>query len=445
MSEFSKEVVARAMKVLKGAILNTLDSEPFFAQILMNVRYEPASIGTCAVDGKRFLFDPDFMSSRKIDDRKFVVAHESLHLALLHPFQLRDAMQAGTKIDLELANIAMDYIVNALLKSMGWELPSDALFDPRFSHEMEWYQVYKILQTEKPSEEKSGGNDGSQMGETGEGFSSESQSESGAQSEGNSGGSPGAQTGDIPDDESGNNIPKGCENHSGGGVIPADDDLESEVETKENLSQALQICKSAGKLGAALQRKLEDTLEIIESPWAILADRITRETAGDKTYRKPSRRHIDSEFIFPAIEKDLEIQDGVIAFDTSGSMTQAEMNHSWKNATFIFQEYSGNVFLLFCDARLDLENVYEFECESVDNELPSFNGGGGTRFAPVFEWVSEQGIQPDFLIYFTDGYPCDWDALIEPSYPVFWMVTTRGFNMDDLPFGIGIDISREQW
>lgn len=461
MSLFSSEVVERATKVLRGAILNTLDSEPFFAQILMNVGYEPAPIGTCAVDGEKFLFDPRFMAKRTIKDRKFVVAHEALHLALLHPFQLRDAIKAGIKINLELANIAMDYVVNALLKEMGWELPKDALFDKRFTHEMEWYQVYKILEKEMDdsgeSDNTSGGDSegnsdnnfpgrGSQPPtENRDAFSDGSESESNEVSPTDSRGNSSDNSGTQNEDKQTETFPNQCKGHPNGGVIPAKDELETESEIKENLSQALKICKSAGKMGAALQRKLEDVLEVIESPWAILGEHLTRETSGDKTHRRPSRRHIDSEFIFPAIEKDLQIQDGIVAFDTSGSMTQPEMNHSWNNATILFQEYSGNVFLLFCDARLDTENVYEFDCESADDKLPVFSGGGGTRFKPVFDWVEEQGLEPDFLIYFTDGYPCDWDHLIEPNYPVFWMITTRNFDDDDIPFGIPIDISREKW
>ena len=49
------------------------------------------------------------------------------------------------------------------------------------------------------------------------------------------------------------------------------------------------------------------------------------------------------------------------------------------------------------------------------------HGGGGTDFRPVFEEIKKRGVQPQFLVYLTDGYGTYPD--IAPDYPVLWLST----------------------
>ena len=47
-------------------------------------------------------------------------------------------------------------------------------------------------------------------------------------------------------------------------------------------------------------------------------------------------------------------------------------------------------------------------------------GGGGTCFAPVFDWIAAERRRPDLLLYFTDAdgeFP-----RYAPDYPVIWLV-----------------------
>ena len=181
------------------------------------------------------------------------------------------------------------------------------------------------------------------------------------------------------------------------------------------------------------------------SPWEILQDCISRETVGEKTYRRPSRRAIDSGFILPSYERDFEIENGVFAYDVSGSVNQTMMNHFWKHGSNIISEYSGTVFAVFCDDELPEDNISEFECDSLPEEFPTFSGGGGTGFLPVFDWIEKEEINPDFLIYFTDMCSYDLQELEEPDYPVFWLVWNSRWDEKDTPFGMTIDISKERY
>src|ERR1019366_680109 len=56
-------------------------------------------------------------------------------------------------------------------------------------------------------------------------------------------------------------------------------------------------------------------------------------------------------------------------------------------------------------------------------------GGGGTDFGPCFDWLEEQGIRPQTLVFLTDL--CGTFPETEPEYPVLWASTERR----QAPFG----------
>ena len=51
-------------------------------------------------------------------------------------------------------------------------------------------------------------------------------------------------------------------------------------------------------------------------------------------------------------------------------------------------------------------------------------GGGGTDFRPVFDWVEHENRSPNMLVYFTDAEG-DFPKL-PPNYPVIWLVKGKG-------------------
>lgn len=435
MSSFTAIEVENALKTLKAGIINSLETEPMFAQILMNLKYKAASVGTCAVDGENLLFEPSFLASRTINDRAFIIAHEALHMAFLHPFQLRDMLEVDPSFDVKLANYCMDCVINRTLQRSGWNVPFDAAMDDRVSDDTTWIELYRIIHKENENQSSSSGQSGTQS-ESASG--NQSGEQSGSRSDGESSEDSNGESSEDSD------IPNGYKNHPHGGVIPASKSKELENDTKQKLSQVMQICKNAGKLSGNFARKIEEVLDIVDSPWSILQDYIEKETAANSSYRRPSRRHSESDILFPSIEKDFLIQNGVFAYDVSGSVDQKMMNFFWLHGTNIIREYSGNIFAVFCDAELPENNIHEFDCSDIAEFLPEFQGGGGTRFSPVFDWISDNDIEPEFLVYFTDMYASDLNRITPPDYPVIWMIWSD-FKTDDVPFGIGIDISQERY
>jgi predicted metal-dependent peptidase len=64
-------------------------------------------------------------------------------------------------------------------------------------------------------------------------------------------------------------------------------------------------------------------------------------------------------------------------------------------------------------------------------------GGGGTDYRPVFEWVEQEGLDPACLVYLTD-MECMHFPRCDPEYPVLWARVGGGGNTP--PFGDMIDI-----
>lgn len=446
-----KDLLRSALRSLKAGILQALESEPMFAQILMNLEYKVAPVGTCAVDGKRFLYNPEFLFSQTILDRSFIIAHEALHMAFLHPYQMRDALKADPKFDLDVANEAMDYVINSMLRSTRHHIPSDALFSHRFKHDMSWESVYHILMRERKESEQSNGRPGASSSSdsgndsesicTGSGSKPESDSErqpsavsrlgSGSDSSKGSGASGGGNDESVPTD---------CQNHSYGGVIPAEDDAKAEIESRQQIVQVTEVCRRAGNIPSALRKQIDLIFDVVDSPSQVLQEHIQRVTSSNVSFIRPSRRHSNSELIFPGHDKDFVIQNGVFAFDVSGSVNKEMCERHWLHAYNILGEYSGNIFFAFCDASLPDDNITEISCDEIEETLPEFSGGGGTKFKPVFDWIEKDDIEPDFLVYFTDMYAGDWDKLSEPDYPVIFMAYETTYEQDDIPFGILINL-----
>jgi predicted metal-dependent peptidase len=77
--------------------------------------------------------------------------------------------------------------------------------------------------------------------------------------------------------------------------------------------------------------------------------------------------------------------------------------------------------------------------ESGDYVPQSLKGGGGTKFQPAFDWLADNFIEPDVMVYLTDGWSPDLHRLQEQGYPLLWLSTSR--NRKDYPIGDVIEIT----
>ena len=119
----------------------------------------------------------------------------------------------------------------------------------------------------------------------------------------------------------------------------------------------------------------------------------------------------------------------VVAIDTSGSIPREALERFVEEVDALKGQIRASIALLLCDAALAPGAPLRFfPWERI--ALPDgVSGGGGTRFTPVFEWVEQEPLRPDALLYFTDAEGEFPDRA--PDYPVMWLVMGNA----PVPFG----------
>jgi predicted metal-dependent peptidase len=151
----------------------------------------------------------------------------------------------------------------------------------------------------------------------------------------------------------------------------------------------------------------------------------------DYSFQRPSRR--EGEALLPRLtgaEADLHV-----VIDTSGSIGGEELAGFVSEVDALKGQVRARVTVHACDERLDPRGPWRFDAwEPID--LPrGLGGGGGTSFAPAFDWIAGRRLRPDLLVYFTDAIGEFPGAA--PDYPVIWLVKGRG----KVPWGERIQLN----
>lgn len=370
---------------------------PAFTHILFSMlnpeRGELAAIFTdqipiAATDGSNLILNPDKFFSYSLDERIFIVAHEILHCILNHCSLGYHMSRSGTvkypdgtsvPYDKELMNVAMDLVINdTLIHDKIGSFPKEGCHDPKIATRADpfteaYRKVYKKA-------EENGGGAGNLPGNNG-GFDQHLQ--------------PGAGQGKDPG---------------------AAAQQRSQAEWDTAVAGALAVAKAQGKLPAGLERLLSEIVD----PTVSWQDHIRgffarRVGGGGFDWRKPDKRLIQRD-VFAPRRAGNGCGPVVVAVDTSGSIGQRELNHFFGEMRGILDDVQPErIYVVWCDAKVHKVDEVE-EASEVDSLKPA--GGGGTDFRPVFDWVENNDIRPDALVYLTDMLGMFPDKA--PSYPVIW-------------------------
>ena len=116
MARFDQKTLA-IIKRLQNARLSLMAKQPFYALLLMNMKFAlDLSCETAYTDGDRVAFNPDFMNQIDDNELEFVLMHEVLHAALAHPFRHQSDYEQQE------FDYACDIIVNSnILYSFGMD------------------------------------------------------------------------------------------------------------------------------------------------------------------------------------------------------------------------------------------------------------------------------------------------------------------------------------
>jgi predicted metal-dependent peptidase len=365
-----------------------ITSQPFYGTLALHLDLvEDRTIPTAATDGKKIFYNPEFMDSLADDEIEFVVAHEAYHCANRHH------TRRGTR-DLRLWNVACDYVLNAdLIQAAVGRMPQGGLHDPRFA-KLAAEDVYALLEQEQPAQPQPGG--------------------------GNGPGPAGSAAGDDPG---------GC-----GGVLDASESPgergEQDAEWQTITRQAVNVAiKAAGKVPGHLER-LVNELNKPKADWReILRQFVDPASAYDYSWQRTDRRFGGAPFLLPSDVKE-GINTIVVGIDTSGSINDAMLKTFGSEAQAIMDDGAvDNLVVVYCDTSVRKVDRYT-NGEKISLKA---HGGGGTDFAPVFEWAREHEPDATAIIYLTDLCgPCNTPA---PDSPVLWVAAGTYGRGKVMPFG----------
>ncbi len=478
-------------KVSKGKVNLILD-HPFFGSLIMKLKFSAMKrLSTMATDGVNLFYGEKFVDKLTLAEFTGVLAHEVLHCANNH-------MGRREGRDMKLWNIACDYAINPLLLSCKFELPKPYLHDTRFNNMAaeQIYSVLKEEASKKPDpptgpgptpppgdgnpkpEDEEGDGGGSGDGEGGDLTSDkkgdensdgekdpntetkEGSGDDNTEDETDGGGSgSGEEDADTEDGDSGSGNKDGddkdesdgkggsdegdaddhdprfddFEDEGGcGGIIDAKDPEENKADWEVAVGVAANSARKAGKLPASLESFVKE-LQEPKIPWREVLRRFVENNAkNDYSWTYPSSRYAHTGMYLPSIKSD-EL-DIVVAIDSSGSVSDEELNQFIAEVDAISKELHATMTVMCCDTQLgEIQEFTPYDTVGVNIKI---DRRGGTEFKPVFDYVEKEGLTPKCLVYLTDL--CCYSYPKEPDYPTLWVKT--GDYGEGPPFGEVVEL-----
>lgn len=355
------------VKAIVAARVNLLLEKPFFGTLATRLTLVDASAWckTAATEGRHFYYNREFIKSLTPAQLRFLIGHEVLHVVYDH-------MGRRGGRDPKIHNMAADYIVNyTLVKEEVGQMPPGGLYDDKYTDEMTSEEVYDLLEKNStvikmPLDEHL---------EPGSGASGDGDKE----------------------------VEVRVMGKDGPPQLTEEDLQNIRNEIRAATIQAAQAA-GADKTPAGVKR-LIDAFTTPKMDWRALLDtHIQSALKDDFTFQKINRRSWNAGVFLPGMS-NMNTVDICVAIDTSGSMTREMLME-------ILGEVKG-IMETFKDFKLTLwtfdTSVYNVKVFSHDNldEIMEYEpqGGGGTDFEVNWEFMQNEGIEPQRFVMFTDGYP----------------------------------------
>ena len=403
-------------KLIKARI-EMLMSAPFFGNLATRLQIKDATswCPTAATDGKYFYYNKHFVAALSDAETVFLMGHEVLHCVYDH----MDANRRGDRHPV-LWNVANDYVING------------DLIDARVGEEIKLVQICHDWKYRGKISEEVYDDLYEQAKEDGRIMEMDSFDVHLDREEGDDAGSGSASKGNTDGEEEGEG--------------PAKYTAEEKEQIKQEFQNAvMQSAKAAGagNLPGGVKRLLNDLLNPQLDWRQLLAMQIQSVMRSDYTMATPSRKGLNEGYYLPGLDRETTI-DIVAALDMSGSILDDMARDFLSELKGIMDQYTDfKIHLLCFDTEVYNPKVF------TQNDMGEFmeyelNGGGGTDFDCVFNWMKEEGVQPKKLVMFTDGYPygswgdegyCDSLFIVHGGY---------GDRIPEAPFGITVPYKRDQ-
>jgi len=301
------------------------------------------SVDTAATDGKRIYFNPSFFSSLKKPERIGVLAHEIMHVALMHMIRL------GTR-DHNVYNQAGDYVINDILRNSGYILPEPHLYDAKY-HGWSTEEVYDDLIKEGAGQDK-----------------------------------PNILGGDIDYSEGESSEVKG--------------DIATSVQdtVMKARAQAKMDSNEQGTIPGEVDRLIDELINPVLDWTQLLARFMDSNAKNDYTWTRPNKRFFPNHYM-PSMYSE-SIDNVTVTVDTSGSVSDDMLSEILTEIKNVYDTYQpNNMTIIDCDS--SIHHIHHVD-DSTDIMSLKFTGGGGTSFIPPLDYCKEHGT--NVLLYFTDLY-----------------------------------------
>lgn len=394
---------AEAELRIAQAATSLICNHPFFAVLLMRlIRVPDETAKTMWTDGTHLGFRPAFVLSLTRDQLVGVMAHETVHVASMHPWR------QGTR-DNRAWNVACDQVANAIVEDAKLVLPAGAIPAVRGKAAEELY--IPPPPGGKSQQRTNGGAPGNGRVDA-------------------PGGQPGAgqSADDATNDPGGSGEVRAPRAPDGGPLTEAERHRQM-AEARIVIQQALTAAKRAGMLPAGLQRFAEETLRP-RVPWReILAQFLDSHSRHDFSWTRPNRRYAGTDFILPSLWSPA-YGKVVLGCDTSSSVSKKQLRDVCTEILGTLETYAERgqppeLTIGWFDRK-----VYPQTVSDAADLKPV--GGGGTSFRVVFEWLVTLPELPRALVMITDGECSDYGE--EPGVPVLWILTQSNPRFHP-PFG----------
>jgi len=409
---FTKEQLELIEKRLVKARTQLMLDKPFLGNLVLRLPLKAAGswCKTSATDAKCFYYNPEFIERLDTHQIKFVLIHEALHCALTH-FARRGNRKKHTW------DLACDFAINPLLIKEGFHPPLDVPIFRQYEG-MIAEEIYPMIDDNLDQEPMDQHLYDDQNNE-------DSKDSDGGMREDNLTQQDKNQSGESKNNQSTSSLAQRPQS------LNPDEIEKLATQWQKNLASSAQLAQEAGKLDGEFAKLIDFFLQPRVSWQSLLSTFMSRLARDDFSYSRPSRRPGNA--ILPTLRSH-QI-DIAVAIDTSGSISQQEIDEFVSEINAIKSTIRSSITLIACDDKIFPSSPWRYESWEEINFPASLGGGKGTNFRPVFELLNSLDNPCDVLIYFTDAKGLFPEKI--PNYPVLWLVKGK----ESVPWGDRIQLN----